>query len=117
MNAFSEKLADYDVGPTYNALESAYRGQYKFDPRVAPLSNPEASIHFLPDPKAGVVSQPALQHCTLDAIYHAVIRALGAVAFIPGVRSQHERVYLSADPQVGLYSQRIARRSERCWPC
>ena len=56
MNAFSEQLANYDVGSTYNALESVYRGQYKFDPRVAPLSNPEASIHFLPDPKAGVLN-------------------------------------------------------------
>jgi hypothetical protein len=56
MNAFSEKLANYDVGSTYKALESVYRGQYKFDPRVAPLSNPEASIHFLPDPKAGVLN-------------------------------------------------------------
>lgn len=56
MNAFSEQLADYNVGSTYNALESVYRGQYKFEPRVAPLSNPEASIHFLPDPKAGVLN-------------------------------------------------------------
>jgi hypothetical protein len=56
MNAFSEQLADYNAESTYNALESVYRGQYKFDPRVAPLTNPEASIHFLPDPKAGVLS-------------------------------------------------------------
>ena len=56
MNGFSEQLADYNVGSTYNALESVYRGQYRFDPRVAPLTYPDASIHFLPDPKAGVLS-------------------------------------------------------------
>jgi hypothetical protein len=57
MNArFPKKLANYDVGSTYNALESIYRGQYKFDLRVASLSNPEASIHYLPDPKAGVLN-------------------------------------------------------------
>jgi hypothetical protein len=49
-------LADYDVASTYNALELVYRGQYKFDPKVAPLSNPEASIHYLPDPKVGVLN-------------------------------------------------------------
>jgi hypothetical protein len=56
MNAFPEKLANYDIGLTYNALESIYRGQYKFDPKISPLSNPEASIHYLPDPKAGVLN-------------------------------------------------------------
>lgn len=56
MNAFSETLANYDVASTYNALELVYRGQYKFDPKIAPLSNPEASIQFLPDPKVGVLN-------------------------------------------------------------
>jgi len=36
MNAFSEKLANYDVGSTYSVLESVYRGQYKFDRRREP---------------------------------------------------------------------------------
>ncbi len=56
MEAFSEKRDDYDFDVTYNALEAAYRGQYKFDQRVEPLSNPDATIRFLPNPKAGVVN-------------------------------------------------------------
>jgi hypothetical protein len=54
MEAFSEKIPSYNVGSTYEALEAAYRGQYKFDPRLAPLSNAGAAINFLPNPQVGV---------------------------------------------------------------
>ena len=47
MEAFSEKLPNYDLGSTYNALELAFRGQHKFDPRLAPLSNPGNAIQLL----------------------------------------------------------------------
>jgi hypothetical protein len=56
MDIFGEKLPGYDLGSTYNALESAYRGQYKFNPKVAPLSNSGAAIHFLPNPQVGVLN-------------------------------------------------------------
>lgn len=56
MEAFSENLPNYDLESTYNALESAYRGQYKFDPRLAPLSNPNAAINYLPNPQVGVLN-------------------------------------------------------------
>ncbi len=56
MKAFSETIPNYDLGSTYNALESAYRGQYNFDPRLEPLSNPGATINFLPNPHIGVLN-------------------------------------------------------------
>lgn len=56
MEAFSEKLPNYDLGSIYDALEAAYRGQYKFDPRLAPLGNPGAAIKFLPNPQVGLLS-------------------------------------------------------------
>jgi|SRR5665213_696307 len=56
MQAFSEKLPDYDFESTYSALESIYRGQYNFSPRVAPLTNPDAGNRFLPNPQVAVLS-------------------------------------------------------------
>jgi hypothetical protein len=56
MEAFSEKLPNYDFGLTYAALETAYRGQYKFDPTLGPLSNPDAANNFLSNPQVGVLN-------------------------------------------------------------
>jgi hypothetical protein len=56
MQAFSERLPGYDFGSSYTALEMAYRGQYKFEPRLAPLSNAGAAISFLPNPQVGVLN-------------------------------------------------------------
>ena len=56
MEVFLEKRDDYDFGVTYNALESAYRGQHKFDQRVEPLNNSDATVQFLPNPKVAVLN-------------------------------------------------------------
>jgi hypothetical protein len=56
MEAFSEEMDGYDFESTYKTLEAAYRGQHKFDRRVEPLSNPNATIHFLPNQKIGVLN-------------------------------------------------------------
>jgi hypothetical protein len=56
MEGFSEKLGGYDFATTYDALEAAYRGQYKFDPKVEPLNNPNATIHYLPNQRIGVLN-------------------------------------------------------------
>src|SRR6185437_17166807 len=42
--------------PTSPMKKPRPTSQYKFDPKIAPLSNPAASIHYLPDPKAGVLN-------------------------------------------------------------
>lgn len=55
MEAFSEKLPNYDFGTTYNALESAYRGHYKFDSKLVSLTNPSAVPDFL-HPQVNVLS-------------------------------------------------------------
>lgn len=60
MEAFSEKLGGYDFAAMYDALEAAYRGQYKFDPKVEPLSNPNATIHYLPNQRIGVLNAKCL---------------------------------------------------------
>lgn len=56
MEVFSETIPNYDLASTYNSLESAYRGQYDFDSRLSPLSNPGAAISFLPNPHVGVLN-------------------------------------------------------------
>lgn len=56
MEAFSERIHNYDLGSIYNALESVYRGQYNFDPRFASLNNSSAAINFLPNPQVGVLN-------------------------------------------------------------
>jgi hypothetical protein len=47
MNAFGEKISGYDVVKTYDALEAVYRGQHKFDPKIAPLDNRDAITNWL----------------------------------------------------------------------
>jgi hypothetical protein len=56
MEAFSEKMDGYEFETAYKTLEAAYRGQHRFDQQVEPLSNPVATINFLPNPKVGVVN-------------------------------------------------------------
>jgi hypothetical protein len=53
---FTNTIADYDFQKTYTTLESAYRGQYSFDSRVANLTNPTSQLSFLPNPNIGVVN-------------------------------------------------------------
>ena len=47
---------NYDFDRTYSTLESAYRGQHKFDGRVEQLSNSNAQLAFLPNPNTGVLN-------------------------------------------------------------
>lgn len=56
MNAFNSDIEGYDFSTTYGALDAAYRGQYRFSPTVAPLSNPTAQLAFLRNPNVGVVN-------------------------------------------------------------
>jgi hypothetical protein len=48
--------ADYDFEKTYTTLESAYRGQHRFDQRVEQLSNLTLQLTFLPNPNVGVLN-------------------------------------------------------------
>jgi hypothetical protein len=47
---------EYNFDQTYSALEAAYSGHHKFDPRLEQLRNPDAQVTFLPNPNAGVLN-------------------------------------------------------------
>jgi hypothetical protein len=56
MGIFTGAVAGYDFGTTYKALEEAFQGQYKFDPKLAPLSNSGGGVSYLPNPQAPTIS-------------------------------------------------------------
>jgi hypothetical protein len=56
IGCLANKLDDYDFEKTYLTLEAAYRGQYRFLPKIEPLSNSKAQLTFLPNPNVGVLT-------------------------------------------------------------
>lgn len=52
MGIFAKAIPGYEFGSTYAALEDAFRGNYKFDPKISPLTNPGGGISYLPNPQA-----------------------------------------------------------------
>jgi hypothetical protein len=60
MDGIQDRPADYDFNRTFNSLENAFDGSFKFSPAVQPLTNPEARLNFLPNPNAGVLATKVL---------------------------------------------------------
>jgi hypothetical protein len=60
ISGLSETPAGYDFSKTFDELEAAFEDEYKFDPRVAPLTNPNAQPRFLAYPNVGVVASKYL---------------------------------------------------------
>ena len=50
------KIDGYDFGTVYSGLEEARRGNYKFEPKIAALTNPDGGIQYLPNPHAATQS-------------------------------------------------------------
>lgn len=60
ISGLRETPAGYDFGKTFSELESAFDGDYKFDPSVASLDNPNARLHFMAYPNVGIVASKYL---------------------------------------------------------
>ena len=56
MSTFSESISNYNFDSTYKALDAAYSNQYKFDPKLASLRNPNATVNSLPNPQVGTLN-------------------------------------------------------------
>lgn len=54
--AYADKIAEYDFGKTYAALEAVYSGEHTFDPKLETLGNSEAQLDFLPNGNVGVLN-------------------------------------------------------------
>ncbi len=89
IECFKKNIIGYDFKTTYNTLEAAYKGQHKFDQRIQPLSNPGATINFLPDPKVGVVNAKYL----IEAF--AIPRMPNGAAFLHDFQSYSSTVCAS----------------------
>jgi hypothetical protein len=56
ISGLADAPGGYDFGKTFSELETAYEGDYKFDPSVEPLTNPEARLPFMAYPNVGILA-------------------------------------------------------------
>ena|SRR5665213_2756620 len=60
ISGMQETPAGYDFGKIFGEVEAAFDGDYKFEPSVARLDNPNARLHFMAYPNVGIAASKYL---------------------------------------------------------
>jgi hypothetical protein len=54
ISGIADTPTGYDFSKTFDELEAAFEGRYKFDSKVEPLNNPDARLPFMHSPNVGI---------------------------------------------------------------